>query len=97
MSEPRNIKVVRLSCKGERQKGMPIVQTFTKLSTDPIFQEKSNCPVGSIINLPLVIKKLPYNSTSRADFENPWATKIKVDPSLGGFTLPEWQSYVGPV
>jgi hypothetical protein len=97
MSSPRNIKIVRLSCNGEWENGMPFVQTLTKLSTDPIFQEKSNCPVGSIINLPLVIKKLHYNSSSRADYQNQWATYIKLDPSHGGFASLDWQDYVGPV
>ena len=96
-SKDKNIKVVRLACKGElRNRDRQFIETLDKPHNDPIFEMKPNCPIGRMIGLPLCIYKLDYDGTGRGDYVNQWATFCMIDAD-DGFAPMSWQDYVGPV
>ena len=93
---------VRIKCKDMRRE-FGFFQNVTvrkdgKGLFDEIDPQRGTCPVLATAGVPCVLRRLEgaaENCSSKADFDNQWATYFMIEPS-SGFAPPAWQDNVGP-
>jgi hypothetical protein len=99
VAEADLVRVYRLACDGARARHETLVFPKQHSLFHNEHTPQGNSPVMALCGFPLIVRKTkPRSNTLRdqADYDNQWATWMKIDPN-DGFSPPDCQSFVGPV